>query len=148
MKHFATDLKFLLTIKSLGCLYKVRMDKIKRERSATILIFKAFLDLYGKEYLNKVEIEFSTGNGVYFRTGFPVTEGILEGVELYVKDIIENNESIEKCSMRTEAAIEFFSSMGYEDKVKLLTYRRSSWINVHSATGIISTVLLQKRPEK
>ena len=122
-------------MKSLGGLYKVRMDKRKRERSATILIFKAFLDLYGKEYLNKVEIEFSTGNGVYFRTGFPVTEGILEGVELYVKDIIENNESIEKCSMRTEAAIEIFSSMGYEDKVKLLTYRRSTWINVHEFLG-------------
>ena len=37
--------------------------------------------------------------------------------------------------MRTEAAIEFFSSMGYEDKVKLLTYRRSSWINVHEFFG-------------
>ena len=113
------------------------MDRRKIERSISILLFKAISDLYGNDYLKKVKIEFSSGNGVYFRTDFKMEKAILEKVKDKIKTWIRDDLYIKKESMRTEEAIDLFKNLGYEDKVKLLAYRRSSYINIHNFEGYI-----------
>lgn len=113
------------------------MDKRKRERSISILLYKAILDLYGNDYLKKLQIKFSTGNGVFFKTDFKVDKEMLELIDKKIKKWILEGIEIKKQSMRIESAIDLFKNMGYEDKVKLLSYRRSSYINLHIFEGYI-----------
>ncbi len=111
------------------------MEKRKRERSLSMLLYKAFLDLFGKEYVSKVRIEFSTGNGIYFKTDFAMDAPMLEKVYAYTRDLVDRDLRIEKNSMRIEDATALFASMQYADKVKLFRFKRSSWLNIHEVEG-------------
>lgn len=107
------------------------MDKRKRERSATIVIFKAILDLYGKDYFSKTKIKFSTGNGVYFETEYDISDKMIIDISNYLKKAIYEDLPINRRLIKKEEAIKLFNEIGYKDRTNLLYYKKEEYLYIH-----------------
>ena len=106
-------------------------------RSTTFLMLKAIYDLYSREEIGEVRVEFSAGVG-YFCTlsGSLKTDQIFtKRVETRMKEYVEEAIPIKKEVINTQEAITRFSEYGMKDKAALFRYRRASKVNVYSIGG-------------
>lgn len=103
------------------------------ERSAIMLMVKSYFDVAGKNYDAQVKVEFVVGNGYYCtpKGGFTPDEAFLSKVKARMQELVAQDKPFVKESMSKDEAAEIFSRFGFEDKLKLFKYRRSSTVNVY-----------------
>lgn len=106
-------------------------------RGMTLVLLKAFYAEFGREDVNKVSLEYSLGNGLYFDYNgkLPLTKQRIEAVKLKMQTLIEKDIPFVKRSIGTDDAMELFSRYKMYDKEKLFKYRRVSKANIYSLDG-------------
>jgi len=114
--------------------YKDPAGKKTYERSAIFVMMKAFYDVIPREKIEKVQIDFALGSGIYGEfTGEAVfDEELLRKVKARMKEIVEERLPIVKRSVNTDEAVELFGRHRMYDKEQLFTYRRASRVNIYS----------------
>jgi uridine kinase len=106
-------------------------------RGMIIMLLKAFYAEFGKEDVEKVSVEYSLGNSLYFDYvgKLALTKERLDAVKKRMLDIVSRDIPIVKRSIGTDDAIELFSKYRMYDKEKLFRYRRVSKANIYSLDG-------------
>lgn len=106
------------------------------ERGTILLMLRAFYAVADSEKLQNVFVKHSLGDGVYCEAdGIEVTEGLLDSVERYMKELVEKNLSFEKRSVDTSEALRLFEKHKMYDKKRLFEYRRVSRVNIYALDG-------------
>lgn len=106
-------------------------------RSVSFLMLKAIYDLYPREKIGSVRIEFSAG-GSYFCTlsGTLSADEVFAGkVEARMKEYVSEKIPITKEVIDTQEAVRRFGEYGMKDKAELFRYRRASKVNIYSIGG-------------
>ncbi len=101
-------------------------------RCVSYIMVKAIKEIYGIE--TKVFIEHSINGNLYCeikKDGLAVDEACLELIRERMRDIVEKNLPIEKMTISVDDAIELAAKCGLEDKSRLLSYRRMSYVNIY-----------------
>ena len=125
--------------------YKNENSRTNYARTAELIMLKAFDDIVGPENLEKIVFEFSM-NGNYFiypkyTKAFKETltkdkiNEIIRKVWMKMHDYIEADLPITKKIMRVDAAINMFKERHMDDVAKLLSFRRTSKVNLTCFEG-------------
>ena len=107
------------------------------KRSVTFLMLKAIYDLYPREEIETVRVEFSVGAGYFctlsgnIATDDTFAKKVQNRMEAYVQQCLP----IRKEVVDTKEAIEMFREYGMNDKADLFRYRRASKVNIYSIGG-------------
>jgi len=106
-------------------------------RGMILVMLKAFYAEFGGENIDKVTVEYSLGNSLYFdyEGKVPLTTERIEAVKTRMKEIINRDIPFDKRSVDTDDAIELFAKYRMHDKEKLFKYRRISKTNIYSLDG-------------
>lgn len=104
------------------------------ERSAILLMLKAFYDTVGRDNVERICVEYSIGHALYIsaRGAFQLDQALLDRVEARMRALADQAIPIEKHSLPTDDAIELFQARKLYDKAKLLSCRISSLVNYYS----------------
>lgn len=104
------------------------------QRSATLIMLKAFYDVVGAEHIEKVSVDFSIGKGFFVepKGDFQLTQDLLDRVMEKMREYVEQKIPIMKRSVSTDEAIELFQKYRMYDKARLFFYRRVSSVNIYS----------------
>ena len=107
------------------------------QRSATLLMLKAFYAVAGPENVEKVIVDFSIGKGFFVeaRGSFTLNQELLDQVKAKMQEYVDQEIPILKRSISTDDAIERFHKHRMYDKERLFLYRRVSRVNVYSIDG-------------
>ena len=107
------------------------------ERSAILLMLKAFYDTVGRENVERITVEFSLSNALFCRAKgqFTPDKALLERVEARMRELAAQALPIEKRSVNIDDAVAMFRACGLEDKASLLSYRINSHVNVYTLDG-------------
>lgn len=103
-------------------------------RSLTFLFVKACRDIYPD---CKVHVEHSLGDGLYcevFRKE-PLSEDDVESIERRMRQLVQSDIPIQKYKMPIKEALALFQEAGMEDKVRVLKYRKSDFLNIYEIDG-------------
>ncbi len=107
-------------------------------RRGTVLIMAAALyELYPED---RVVVQHSIGEGYYceFRRGdayLPTDAGRLAALKKTMEEMARDNLPITKRNVHKRAAMEYFYSVGRDEKARLLRYRRNSRVNLYELNG-------------
>ena len=113
-----------------------RDGKRAYRRSVTILLQKAVYNLYKNNA--EVKVLYSLGHGYYCEIeGVSLTEEDLAKIKTEMKQLADANLPIRKESIKTDKAVELFRAYGMTDKELLMSYRRSSRVNIYSLDGMV-----------
>ena len=106
-------------------------------RGMILVMLKAFYGEFGNENVNKVSVEYSLGNSLYFdyEGSVDLTKEKLEAVKARMVQLVEKDLRFNKRSIGTDDAIELFARYGMYDKEKLFKYRRVSKANIYDLDG-------------
>lgn len=104
------------------------------ERSAIFVMLKAFYDVVPREKIEKIQMDFALGNGIYGELvgDVSLTPEVLCRVKERMKELVESAVPIRKRSVNTDEAVELFGRHGMHDKEQLFMYRRASRVNIYS----------------
>ncbi len=107
------------------------------ERSAELLLLKAFYDTLGTENVERISVEFSISHALFLRAkgNFTLNQELLNRVEARMRELVRLARPIRKRSVSTDDAIELFRRRRMFDKARLLRYRINSRINIYSLDG-------------
>src|SRR5512146_1792395 len=100
-------------------------------RSLTFLLEMAFTDLFPDAVLF---VDHSVASGGYFCqvTGHePLSEREIEAVKVHMRELVKADRPFERMEVPLQEAIEYFHSHGYEDKVRLLSYRKKNYLTLY-----------------
>jgi uridine kinase len=100
-------------------------------RSLTFLLEMAFSDLFPDTTLF---VDHSVASGGYYCqvTGRgPLSESELGTLKAHMQELVKANLPFERREVPLKEAIEYFHSRGYEDKVRLLSYRRKNYLTLY-----------------
>ena len=103
-------------------------------RSLIFLFVKACYDVFPD---CKVHVEHSLGDGLYCEVvrNEPLSEDDVESIEKRMRQLVERDIPIQKYKMPLKEAIAMFKESGMEDKVRVLKYRKSDFINIYEIDG-------------
>ncbi|MCI9511123.1 MAG: nucleoside kinase [Oscillibacter sp.] len=109
------------------------------ERSAVLLMLKAFYDVAGRENVERVCVEYSLSSALFIlaQGNFTLDQAMLDRVEERMRELSAQALPIEKSSVSTDDAIELFRSAGLVHKAQLLSFRINSRVNVYSLDGFV-----------
>lgn len=125
-----------------------RDGKRAYRRSVTLLLQKAVYNLWlnqvrvrvlhslGESYYCELE-EQPKQNGVSEQCSHSINEEDIVELKKEMLRLVEENHTIEKCVIKTEKAREMFRDFKMHDKELLMTYRRSSTVNIYLLDGYI-----------
>ncbi len=104
------------------------------ERSAVLLMLKSFYDVVGRAQIDRVTVEYSISHALFIRAAgrFSLDQALLEQVEARMRALTALALPIQKHSVSTEDAVDFFRKAGMTDKARLLSYRISSRVNLYT----------------
>ncbi len=104
------------------------------ERSAVLLMLKAFYDVVGRAQIDRVTVEYSISHALFVRAAgrFSLDQALLEQVEARMRTLVSLALPIQKHSVNTWDAVDFFQKNGMPDKARLLSYRISSHVNLYT----------------
>lgn len=107
------------------------------QRSATLIMLKAFYEVAGAEKIQKLAVDFSVGKGFFIdpRGDFEITQELLDQVKAKMHQYVDQKIPIMKRSVGTDEAIELFERHRMYDKARLFRYRRVSRVNIYSIGG-------------
>lgn len=100
-------------------------------RSLNFLLEMAFADLFPGATLR---IDHSISFGGYYcqvRGRSALTPEELQTLKRHMQDMIDEDMRFERKEVPLQEAIEYFRSIGYEDKVRLLKYRRKPYLTLY-----------------
>jgi len=100
-------------------------------RSLTFLLEMAFNDLFPDGVLF---VDHAVASGGYYCqvTGRqPLSQPEIESLKAHMQELIDADLAFERKEVPLQEAIEYFHSRGYEDKVRLLSYRRKSYLTLY-----------------
>src|SRR5512134_2070316 len=100
-------------------------------RSLTFLLEMAFNDLFPDAVLF---VDHAVASGGYFCqvTGrAPLFEAEIDALKDHMDELVKSDLPFERQEIPLKEAIEYFHSRGYEDKVRLLSYRRKSYLTLY-----------------
>jgi uridine kinase len=100
-------------------------------RSLTFLLEMAFADLFSDAVLF---VDHSVASGGYYCqvTGRkPLSESEIEALKVHMQDLVSSDLPFERMEVPIKDAIEYFHSRGYEDKVRLLSYRKKNYLTLY-----------------
>jgi uridine kinase len=100
-------------------------------RSLTFLLEMAFSDLFPDAVLF---VDHSVASGGYYCqiTGrAPLFEAELDALKDHMQDLVKSDLPFERMEVPIKEAIEYFHARGYEDKVRLLSYRRKTYLTLY-----------------
>lgn len=125
-----------------------RDGKRAYRRSVTLLLQKAVYNLWlnqvrvrvmhslGESYYCELE-EQPKENEVYEQRSHTINADDIAELKKEMLRLVEENHSFEKCVIKTEKAREMFRDFKMHDKELLMTYRRSSTVNIYLLDGYI-----------
>ena len=107
------------------------------QRSASLMMLKAFYSVAGAGNVEKLMIDFSIGRGFFVeaRGNFVLDQEFLDAVKAKMREYVERKIPIMKRSVSTDDAIELFEKLGMYDKARLFRYRMVSRVNIYSIDG-------------
>ena len=107
------------------------------QRSASLMMLKAFYSVAGAGNVEKLMIDFSIGRGFFVeaRGNFVLNQEFLDAVKAKMREYVERKIPIMKRSVSTDDAIELFEKLGMYDKARLFSYRMVSRVNIYSIDG-------------
>ena len=107
------------------------------QRSASLMMLKAFYSVAGAGNVEKLMIDFSIGRGFFVeaRGNFVLNQEFLDAVKAKMREYVERKIPIMKRSVSTDDAIELFEKLGMYDKARLFRYRIVSRVNIYSIDG-------------
>lgn len=116
------QLEFVTTSSSVG--------RSTYRRSVTMLMHRA---MYNVDNTAAILVKQSLGQGFYceFADKRAVTTELLAALKEEMLRLVAEDIRIEKTVMKTDEAMKMFSSLGMQDRGKLLRYRSSSNVNVY-----------------
>jgi uridine kinase len=100
-------------------------------RSLTFLLEMAFNDLFPDAVLF---VDHAVASGGYYCqvTGrAPLFEAEIDALRDHMEDLVKADLQFERQEVPIKEAIEYFRSRGYEDKVRLLSYRRKTYLTLY-----------------
>ncbi|HJR80958.1 MAG TPA: nucleoside kinase, partial [Anaerolineales bacterium] len=100
-------------------------------RSLTFLLEMAFNDLFPDAVLY---VDHSVASGGYYCqiTGRePLFEAEIDTLKDHMRELVESDLPFERMEVPIQEAIEYFHSRGYEDKVRLLSYRKKNYLTLY-----------------
>jgi len=104
-------------------------------RSLTFLLEMAFADLFPDATLF---IDHSVASGGYYCqvTGrSPLSEAEIAALKSHMQELVKADLPFERKEVPLQEAMDYFRSRGYEDKVRLLKYRRKNYLTLYSLDG-------------
>ena len=104
-------------------------------RSLTFLLEMAFADLFPDATLF---IDHSVASGGYYCqvTGrSPLTEAEIAALKSHMQELVKADLPFERKEVPLQEAMDYFRSRGYDDKVRLLKYRRKNYLTLYSLDG-------------
>ena len=109
------------------------------ERSAVLLMLKAFYDVAGRKNVERVSVEYSLSSALFIlaKGNFNLDQALLDRVEERMRELSAQALPIEKRSVNTDDAIELFRGAGLIHKAQLLSFRINSRVNVYSLDGFV-----------
>ncbi len=109
------------------------------ERSAVLLLLKAFYDTVGRESVERISVEYSLSSALFLlaKGSFTLDQSLLERVEERMRELSAAKRPIEKRSISTDDAMELFRGAGLIHKADLLSFRINSRVNVYSLDGFV-----------
>lgn len=107
------------------------------QRSASLMMLKAFYSVAGAGNVEKLMIDFSIGRGFFVeaRGNFVLNQEFLDAVKAKMREYVERKIPIMKRSVSTDDAIELFEKLGMYEKARLFRYRMVSRVNIYSIDG-------------
>lgn len=107
------------------------------QRSATLMMLKAFYQIVGAERVKKVTVDFSIGKGFFVepKGDFELTGELILRVKERMEEFAAQRLPIKKRNLSTDDAVELFYSHRMYDKARLFSYRRVSRVNIYSLEG-------------
>ena len=100
-------------------------------RSLTFLLEMAFSDLFPEAILF---VDHSVASGGYYcqiSGREPLSEPEIEALKAHMQELVKSDLPFERMEVPIREAIEYFHSRGYEDKVRLLSYRRKNYLTLY-----------------
>ena len=100
-------------------------------RSLTYLLEMAFGDLFPG---GKLTIDHSVSFGGYYcqvSGREPLSKSELEALKTHMQELVDANLPFERLELPLAEAIEYFRSLGFEDKVHLLSHRRKDYLTLY-----------------
>jgi len=108
----------------------------KTYRRSVVLLMQKALDNMEDNLSKDLLVMYSIGQGYYCKLkNHEVTKEFLLKVKIEMLRLVDEDLPLTKEAMHVDDAVKYFSEVGYEDKVKLFYYRRSSKINVYNLDG-------------
>ena len=109
------------------------------ERSAVLLMLKAFYDVAGRENVEGLSVGYSLSRSLFIRARgeFTLDQPLLDRVEARMRELSAAALPIEKRSISTDDAIELFQKEGLPHKARLLSFRVNSHVNVYELDGFV-----------
>lgn len=103
------------------------------ERSAILLLLRAFYDVVPSSRIEKIQIGFSLGDGLYgeLHGEEALTPELLSRVKERMEELVAMRLPIGKRSVNTADAVELFHHYGMHDKEALFHYRLASMVNLY-----------------
>ncbi len=106
-------------------------------RGVVLIMAAALFELYPED---RVVVQHSLGEGFYceFRNGddhVPADAGRIAALRDKMREMAGENLPITKQNVRKQSAIDYFRSIGREEKARLLRYRRHSRVNLYELNG-------------
>jgi uridine kinase len=100
-------------------------------RSLTFLLEMAFNDLFPDAVLF---VDHSVASGGYYcqvSGREPLFEVEIDALKDHMEELVKSDLPFERKEIPLKEAIEYFHSRGYEDKVRLLSYRRKNYLTLY-----------------
>lgn len=107
------------------------------QRTAKLIMLKAFFDIIGRERIKKITVDFSVGKGLFVEAegDFELTGELLDRVKKKMREYVSQEIPVMKRSVNTDEAVVLFESRGMYDKASLFKYRMASRVNLYSIGG-------------
>ena len=100
-------------------------------RSLTFLLEMAFSDLFPK---GKLTIDHSVSFGGYYcqvSGRQALSESEIETLKAHMQELVDADLPFERKEVPLEEAVEYFRSLGYDDKIRLLSYRNKVYLTLY-----------------
>lgn len=116
---------------------KDRPGQLAYQRSAILLLLKAFYEVVDTENIRKLSVEFSLGDALFLEPDgdFTLDQALLDQVGRRMREYVDQQIPIIKRNVHTDEAIEIFHKHHMYDKEKLFHFRRVSRANIYSIGG-------------
>lgn len=104
------------------------------QRSAVMLLLKAFYHVAGAENVDKVTVHFSVSKGLFIEPEgrFTLDQALVDAVKARMDFYVAQRLPIMKRNLPTEDAIDLFHKHRMYDKEQLFRYRLVSGVNIYS----------------